>query len=145
MARKTIREIDYETLKRYWIEVDHFQDPNKKIIEIIKYLGPHVTPYTNPRRIAYGLYDKNELIGVTQLVQWNETHIRYRTLNIRKQYRGQGLGWFLLLTSYNRHWKGSGNLFGWVIDTHYKWAINHGFRDLDKQWTNDHIAMERIM
>lgn len=145
MANKTVRHIDFETLKNYWIEVDHFKDPNKRIVDVIKHLGPHTTPYTDPRRIAYGLYSSDTLIGATQLVQWNKTHIRYRTLNIREQYRGQGLGWYLLSSAYEKDWKGCGKLFGWIRNTHYKWATIHGFVDLDDSWTDDHIAMERIM
>ena len=87
-----IKEIDFETLKNYWIDVDHFKDPNKRIVEVIKYLGPHITPYSDPRRIAYGLYDEDKLIGATQLVHWNEGQVRYRRLNVRQEYRGKGLG-----------------------------------------------------
>ena len=138
-----IKEIDFQTLKNYWIEVDHFKDPNKRIVEVIRSLGPHITPYKDPRRIAYGLYSGNDLIGATQLVQWSDTHVRYRTLNIREQYRGQGLGWLLLGTAYERDWQGCGKLFGWIRDTHYNWAVQHGFTDFDKTWTDNHIAMER--
>lgn len=140
-----IKEIDFETLRSYWIEVDHFKDPNKRIVEVIKYLGPHTTPYSDPRRIAYGLYSNDILIGATQLVQWSKTHVRYRTLNIREEYRGQGLGWLLLSTAYERDWTGHGNLFGWIRDTHYNWAHAHNFVKYDKEWTDDHIAMERKM
>lgn len=145
MAPKTVKQIDFETLKSYWIEVDHFKDPNKRIIEVIKYLGPHTSPYEDPRRIAYGMYDQDVLIGATQLVQWNETHVRYRTLNVREEYRGQGIGWELLNTAYNQDWQSCGNLFGWIRNTHYDWAVAHGFTDLDQNWTDDHIAMERQM
>jgi GNAT superfamily N-acetyltransferase len=145
MARKTVKEIDFETLKNYWIEVDHFKDPNKRIVEVIKYLGPHTTPYHDPRRIAYGLYDNDKLIGATQLVQWEENRVRYRTLNVREEYRGEGFGWFLLASAYERDWKGCGKLFGWIRDTHYNWAKVHGFVEIDDKWTNDHIAMERKM
>jgi GNAT superfamily N-acetyltransferase len=140
-----IKEIDFETLKNYWIDVDHFKDPNKRIVEVIKYLGPHTTPYSDPRRIAYGLYDKDKLIGATQLVHWNEGQVRYRTLNVREDYRGKGLGFLLLSTAYERDWQGWGNLFGWIRDTHYEWAKRHDFFEIDREWTDDHIAMERDM
>jgi hypothetical protein len=145
MAHKTVKQIDFETLKNYWIEVDHFKDPNKRIVEVIKHLGPHTTPYNDPKRIAYGLYDGDKLIGATQLVQWSPTHVRYRTLNIREEYRGIGLGWFLLSSAWDTDWKDCGKLFGWVRNTHYPWATLHGFNDYDQEWTNDHIAMEREM
>lgn len=139
-----VKEIDFKTLKDYWIEVGHFH-PDQNIPELVKNLGHHRTIYDNPERISYGLYDNNYLIGGTQLVRWNEDRIRYRTINIRKEYRGQGLGWFLLVSAYNLHWKGKGNLFGWIKDTHYTWALNHGFVDIDNNWSNNHIGMERIM
>lgn len=145
MAHKTVKQIDFETLKNYWIEVDHFKDPNKRIVEVIKYLGPHTTPYSDPRRIAYGLYSNDILIGATQLVQWNKTHVRYRTLNVREEYRGQDLGWLLLSTAYKKDWQGCGNLFGWIRDTHFKWALRHNFVKYDNEWVDNHIAMERLM
>lgn len=138
-----VKHIDFETIKNYWIEVDHFKDPNKRIVEVIKYLGPHTTPYDNPKRISYGLYDTDKLIGATQLVQWNETHVRYRTLNIRKEYRGQGLGWKLLETAYKTDWQGQGKLFGWIRNTHHRWAVSHGFIEIDSEWYDNHIGMEK--
>lgn len=142
---KTIKKIDFETIKNYWIEVDHFKDPKKNIVEVVKHLGPHTTIYHDPRRISYGLYDNDKLIGATQLIQWDENRVRYRTLNIRKEYRGKDLGWFLLSNSYERDWKNYGKLFGWIRDSHYNWAKAHGFVKIDNKWTNDHIAMERKM
>ena len=145
MAHKTVKQIDFNTLKNYWIEVDHFKDPNKRIVEVIKYLGPHTTTYSDPKRIAYGLYNNETLIGATQLVQWSPTHVRYRTLNIREEYRGQDLGWYLVSAAWQQAWQGNGKLFGWVRNTHYNWATAHKFTELDTAWTDDHIAMERIM
>lgn len=140
-----VKEISFETIKQYWIKVDHFNDPNKKIVEIIKTLGPYSTPYTNPRKISYGLFDKDKLIGATHLVQWSENQVRYRTLNILKEYRGNDLGWYLLETAYNKDWKNCGNLFGWIRDTHYNWAKLHNFYEIDNKWHNNHVAMERKM
>lgn len=140
-----VKEITFETIKQYWIEVNHFNDPNKKIVEIIKKLGPYSTTYSDPRRISYGLFDKDRLIGVTHLVQWTENQVRYRTLNVRKEYRGNNLGWFLLENSYKKDWQGCGNLFGWIRDTHYNWAKLHNFIEVDYQWHDKHIAMERKM
>jgi len=140
-----VKQIDFLTLKNYWLEVDHFKDPNKNIVEIIKTLGPHTTKETDPIRIAYGLYDNDKLIGATQLVKWSTELVRYRTLNIRKEYRGKDLGWYLLESAWNTDWIHQGKLFGWVRDTHYDWAIKHRFTELDDSWTNDHIAMVKIM
>jgi hypothetical protein len=140
-----VEQITFETLRDYWIDVDHFKDPNKRIIEIINTLGPHKTPYTDPKRIAYGLFDGEHLIGATQLVHWDEGLIRYRTINVREELRGQDLGWYLLQTAWDGDWAGEGKLFGWVRDTHYHWAVSHGFVDYDNEWTGDHIAMVRDM
>jgi hypothetical protein len=143
-----VKQIDFDTLKDYWIEVDHFKDPNKRIVEVIRYLGPHTTPYSSPKRTAYGMYTPDrELIGATQLVQWNESHVRYRTLNIREEYRGVGLGWQLLRKAWI-DFKGldsTDNLFGWIRHTHYDWAEAHGFTVIDDCWIDGHIGMERKM
>jgi len=138
-------KIDFEVIKQYWIEVDHFREPNKLIKPFVRRLGPHKTIFDNPRRIAYGLFCDGKLIGVTQLVQWSNTQVRYRTLNIRENFRGKNLGWYLLETAYNTDWRGCGNLFGWVRDTHYEWALRHKFFVIDSSWIDNHIAMERIM
>lgn len=150
MGRKTLmydlRRIPFNIICDYWVEVDHFKDPNKRIVEVIKTLGPHTTTYTNPKRISYGLYDGSRMIGATQLVQWSDDFVRYRTLNIRKEYRNQNLGWELLETAWNADWKEcSTHLFGWIRDTHYDWAIAHDFIDYDADWSDSHIAMIRKM
>ena len=77
-------------------------------------------------------------------MKWNETHIRYRTLNVKKQYRGKNLGWYLLSNAWN-DWKNQGKLFGWIRDTHYDWAVKHNFVKIQNYWTDKHIAMERDM
>lgn len=140
-----LRRIPFDVIRDYWLEVNHFKDSNKRIIEIITTLGQHKTEYNNPRRIAYGLYDGNNIIGATQLVQWSSELVRYRTLNIRKEYRSQDLGWEMLETAWNADWKDSGKLFGWIRNTHYDWAKRHGFYEYDKEWTDNHIAMIRNM
>lgn len=140
-----LRRITFAQLRNYWLEVDHFKDPNKRIIEVINTLGPHETPYKNPRRIAYGLYDGDRIIGATQIVQWDANLVRYRTLNVREEYRGEGLGWEMLKTAWDADWQGHGKLFGWIRDTHYQWACAHGFTNYDSNWTGDHIAMTKEM
>lgn len=141
-----VKHIDFETIKDYWIEVNHFNnEPNKVIKEVARRLGPHKIGYDDPKRICYGLYDSDNLIGVTQLVQWQPGLVRYRTINVRELYRGKDLGWALLETAWNLDWKGSGKLFGWIRGSHYKWALDHGFVDYDTDWVDDHIAMVKEM
>lgn len=138
------KEIDFETLKNYWIEVEHF--PAEHVIkDVIRVLGAHITPYSSPKRIAYGLYSNNKLIGATQLVQWDKGVVRYRTINIRKEYRGKDLGWMLISNALKMHWTDYNKLFGWVKLTHFDWARKHGFKEIDTDWTDGHIAMIKTL
>jgi N-acetylglutamate synthase-like GNAT family acetyltransferase len=139
-----IKEIEFETLKKYWVEVNHFSDTHV-IKDVIKVLGAHITPYSAPKRIAYGLYSNNTLVGATQLVQWNEDTVRYRTINIVKEHRGKDLGWYLLNNAYKQDWNNYSKLFGWVKLTHFDWARRHGFKEIDSDWTDGHIGMVKWM
>ena len=112
------RQISWETLKAYWKEVNHFNfHPGKKYKEIITQLGPFKIE-CEPRCQAYGLFD-NKLIGVTQLTEWSpqKSWIRFRTINIREEYRNQELGWKLLLDALNE-WNYE-FLFGWLRQDYY--------------------------
>ena len=140
-----VKRISFDYIKEYWIEVDHFKDPNKKIVEVIKTLGNHVTPFSDPRRISYGLFDNNYMIGATHLVQWTEDLVRYRTLNIRKEYRGNDLGWHLLSEAWTMDWIGYKTLYGYIRDTHVPWATKHGFQYYDDEYVDNHISMIREM
>jgi GNAT superfamily N-acetyltransferase len=139
-----VARISFNDLKSYWIEVDHFKDPNKKIREVVRALGPYRTEMPDPRRFSYGLYDDGKLVGVTHLVQWSDALVRYRTLNVRPSHRGKDMGSFLLSSAINMDWKPSVNdLFGWIRRDHQAWASAHGFKPLDGRWHDDHIAMIR--
>ncbi len=137
-----VARISFSVLKSYWIEVDHFKDPHKKIREVVRRLGPYESVTLDPRRFSYGLYDNEELVGVTHLVQWSDHLVRYRTLNVRHSHRGRDLGAFLLKSAIKLDWLPSDHdLFGWIRREHQPWAINHGFKPLDGTWHDDHIAM----
>jgi N-acetylglutamate synthase-like GNAT family acetyltransferase len=139
-----VSRISFDELKSYWIEVDHFKVPNKKIREVVRQLGPYKCEMTDPRRFSYGLYDGEELVGVTHLVQWSDQLVRYRTLNVRRSHRGRGLGSFLLTCAINMDWKSSDHdLFGWIRRDHQAWAKIHGFKPLDGSWHDNHIAMTK--
>jgi hypothetical protein len=139
-----VKKISFEEISKYWIEVNHF-GPNKTIKETVKYLGPYVSPFNNPRRFSYGLFNNNTLIGVTHLVEWSHSHVRYRTINIKSEYRGCGLGWNLIKQAWNTDWKSYTSLFGYVKRSHYEWTVNHNFSEIDGNWVDEHIAMERSM
>ncbi len=138
-----IEPISFSTIKTYWIEVDHFQDPNKTYVEFPRTLGHLSSNIQSPKSQCYGLYATTQLIGVTQLIEWAPLMVRYRTINIRPEYRGQDLGYFLLETAVTRDWQNFRQLFGWVRRPHYAWSIQHGFKELDGIWTDDHIAMTK--
>lgn len=138
-----IKRIDFQILKQYWTQVDHFKDPNKRILDVVSTLGPHETIYKNPKRQCYGLFYNNSLIGGTQIVEWEPHLIRYRTINILPEHRGKDLGWFLLEGAWKMDWEHCDTMMGWVRDTHYDWAKRHGFSE-EGDWCGDHIRMERI-
>jgi N-acetylglutamate synthase-like GNAT family acetyltransferase len=136
--------ISFNDLKSYWIEVDHFKDPDKNIRELVRHLGPYKTQEIDPRRFSYGLYDGSDLVGVTHLVQWSDRLVRYRTLNVRPSHRGRDLGLFLLSSAIHMDWNSSDHdLFGWIRRDHQAWASAHGFKPLDGSWHDNHIAMTR--
>ena len=139
-----VERISFNELKSYWIEVDHFKDPDKKIREVVRRLGPYKTQRQDPRRFSYGLFDDGTLVGVTHLVQWSGALVRYRTLNVRSSHRGRDLGWFLLGSAINMDWASTDNdLFGWIRRDHQAWASAHGFKPLDGSWHDDHMAMTK--
>lgn len=142
-----VRHISFEDIKAYWIEVDHFRDPAKRIREVVARLGPMKSPLSDPRRRSYGLFDGDTLIGATHLVQWDDHWIRYRTLNVRTAHRGQGLGWTLLRRAVEMDWRDSGldatDVLGWIRRDHEPWARRHGFEPVDGQWHDDHLAMTK--
>ena len=140
-----VEPISFERCRDYWVEVNHFEDPNKNILEYVKTLGPFTTILENPERQAYGLFIGDILIGVTQLVRWNEDWLRYRTINIRKEYRGKSLGAFLIEKAYERDWTHMPFLFGWTKRSHKDWALKNGFTFIDEQWLDDHTGMLKKM
>jgi hypothetical protein len=138
-------KISFSDCRAYWLSVDHFRDPNKHILEFVKRLGPFETKLCEPSRQAYGLFDGERLVGVTQLVQWSDEWLRYRTINILKEYRGQDNGWYLLKTAYHLDWKHMPYLFGWVRRDHVGWAKAKGFTFINDNWQDDHVGMTREM
>lgn len=147
IQKMDVSHISFDQLKDYWAEVDHFRDPDKKFREVVHRLGPYTSKLSDPRRFSYGLFDGPDLVGATHLVQWSDSLIRYRTLNVREAYRGRGLGAHLLCEAVNldwRDWKSAENaLFGWIRRDHRAWAENQGFQPLDGQWHDDHVAMSK--
>ena len=140
-----VKRISFDDLKSYWIEIDHFANPKKRIREVVRHLGAHESDIADPHRISYGLFDDGRLIGVTHLVEWSRTWVRYRTINVRPAYRGRDLGWFLLRSAVNldwQEWKTPDKfVFGWVKRDHLAWSLAHDFRPFDNRWHEDHTAV----
>ncbi len=148
VADVEIERISFAELKQYWIEVDHFRQPDKKIREVVRTLGPYTCAIEDPRRQSYGMLVDGGLIGVTHLVQWDGNWLRYRTLNIREAYQGpEDLGWKLLRRAVDmdwRDWKLDGRyLFSWARRSHVAWSLAHGFEAVTDTRHGEHIAMRR--
>lgn len=140
-----VRTISFEECKSYWLEVDHFKEPHKNILEFVKTLGPFETCFDNPKRQAYGLFSSNRLIGVTQLVEWTGDWVRYRTINILPEFQGQNLGWFLVEEAYKSDWQSYPFLFGWVRDGHDLWAKRNSFEEIPESAQDGHRGMLKDM
>ena len=85
-----VEKIDFKTIVEFWREQDHFQhNPNKKYVEKLGWLGTNICEIENPMTQAYGLYFDDELICATQIQVWNNTTIRWRTINVKEGYRGK--------------------------------------------------------
>ena len=52
-----VTRISFDDLKSYWVEFDHFRDPDKKTREVVRQLGLYESAITDPRRASYGLFD----------------------------------------------------------------------------------------
>ncbi|MEE8257886.1 MAG: acyl carrier protein [Acidobacteriota bacterium] len=144
-----VKRIHFEELKHYWIEVDHFKKPDKKIREVVRVLGPYACTIDDPRRESYGLFRDGKMIGGTHLVQWDARWLRYRTLNVREPYRGPDLGWILLRRAINLDWQDwkvpDRYLFGWIRRPHVPWSLAHGFKKIGGRWHEDHLGMIRTL
>ena len=135
-----VKHISERDIKEYWLSENHFRDPNKKISFDISRLGHFVNKIENPRKIPYGLFLGESLVGVTMIYEWNEEWVRYRTINILPEHRGKGLGCSLLKTAYLMDWENK-DLFGWVARYHYDWSKKAGFQEIDGVWEDNHIGM----
>ena len=139
MARLLVKRISFQTIKAFWIQTRHF-GPDKKFLENIITLGPYTNNLKEPRFEFYGLFCESELIGVTGLCNWNDDWVRYRTINIREDYRGTDLGWKLLMTAYWMDWRVK-PIFGWVRKSHLDWSLKKDFVEVDKDWIDGHKGM----
>lgn len=145
-----IREVTFDDLKEFWIDHNHFENPNiKRYPHHVKFLGDHKSTYDEPAWKCYGLFYKDkfgeQMIGGTMLTQWQPHRVRYRTIHIDPAFRGHDLGWYLIENAWNMHWVGMGHLWGYIKDNHYQWALRHGFKETDNKWTDGHIGMVREM
>lgn len=140
-----VKHISFNALKAYWEKTDHFGQPDKKVREVVRSLGPYPAMLKDPPRQSYGLYDGNQMIGATHLVVWSDNWLRYRTINVQPQYRGQDLGWLLLSRAVNMDWQNwkqpDRYLLGWVKRDHQAWSLAHGFHTHDDTWHDDHTIM----
>jgi len=140
----TIQEINFQECVKYWKEVNHFNDPNKIYNENVKKLGPFKQTIENPKFKCYGLFD-DYLIGVTQLIEWDISTIRFRTINIRKEWRQKELGAFLLQEAYEKDWSNYLKMFGWMNLKKIDWALKFGFKIIENSEHDNHVGIIKEM
>jgi hypothetical protein len=106
----------------------------------IQRIGHFKNYIQNQQVIDYGLFSGGDLIGVTVIYQWNLTWARFRTIHIKKEFRGNNLGASLLATAYKEHWP-SKCLIGWMRKSIFSWAHKFGFEDIDNVVNDQHRLM----
>jgi len=141
-----VRHIDFETLKKWWIKTDHFKVPDKQYNRIVTKLGPYRSLITEPRVFEYGLFDGEKHIGVTQLQEWDEETVRWRTINVLPEYRGEDLAWFMLREAWKKDWQEYPYFMGWFVMQYVPWTEKYGFKRFDdKEPYNDHVMVKQNM
>ncbi len=128
-----IKKIEFSKIKDYWIEVEHFHVPNKIITEKVPQLGPYKSKYDmeNQKTQAYGLFDGDYMMGGTQIIEWDDSVIRWRANNIRESYRGKGLFYNLLSTIVATEWSNKTVLIGWFRSAAMWWPPSYDFQSYD--------------
>lgn len=131
----TVQQIPFEMIQKYWVEVKHFHTANKVITEQVTQLGPYKSSYEwgKQNTQAYGLFDDDYMIGGTQILEWEHNVIRWRTNNIRIEYRGQGLFYKFLSTIIVNDWSHKDLLIGWFRSSAMWWPPIYGFEMYDGQ------------
>ena len=126
-------------MKEYWIEVKHFHIPNKIITEKVTQLGPYRSKYTmeTQKTQAYGLFEDDYMIGGTQIIEWNDSIIRWRANNIRESHRGKGLFYNLQSTIIANNWSDKITLLGWFRSAAMWWPPLYNY-DLYDGIEHDH-------
>lgn len=129
----SIKKISFETIRDYWLEVGHFHVANKVITEQVIELGPYKSHYEwgEQQTQAYGLFDKNYMIGGTQILEWQPDVIRCRAYNIRTEYRNNNLFYKFLSTIVASDWSKKQLLVSWFRSSMMKWALKNNFELYD--------------
>jgi hypothetical protein len=135
-----VERISDEDVARFWVENKHWEEGQVSASHDIRQLGHFKNHLVSPKRIAYGLFDKKPLIGVTMMYEWNSQWVRYRTIHLLTSYRKKGLSHPFLRVAYDMDWKDK-SVFGWVRQSHYDWSIKAGFEEIDGVWNESHIGM----
>jgi len=128
-----VRKIVFSEIRDYWIEVKHFHISNKIITETVTQLGPYKSKYDmeNQKTQSYGLFDDNYIIGATQICEWDDHIIRWRSSNIREAYRSKGLFYNLLSTIIANDWSDKLTLIGWFRLSVMWWPLSNNFQSYD--------------
>ncbi len=140
-----IREIDFKTLKDWWVRTDHFNVPDKEYSRTVTELGPFRSIFLNPKVQEYGLFDGKKHIGVTQFQEWDEDTVRWRTINILPEYRGNDIAWWMLSEIWKRDWSDRDYMIGWFVEQYIPWTKKYGFKPIHEDLIDGHIMVRRNM
>ena len=140
-----VKDIDFKDLVAYWKHTNHFNNDKKIYNKIVRRLGPYECKLTFPDQQGYGLYLDNALVGATQIMQWDVFAIRFRTINILPEYRGNGLGWHLIKTAVEKHWNDYDQLFGWMSLRKLDWAIKNKFEIEEQSNSGTHVGVFKTL
>ncbi|NQY99630.1 MAG: hypothetical protein HRT45_03055 [Bdellovibrionales bacterium] len=137
------KAISFEEISDFWRETNHFRGSDSVSKVYVRHLGPYLSEFEKPPFQSFAFADGEEIVAATQLVNWNKSWVRYRTIHVRQQYRGAGLGHELLRLAHQNYWPNK-HVFGWVRRTHLDWSLKHGFERLTEAWYDDHTPMLKI-
>ena len=128
---KNVFTISFETFKNFLYENKHIDKEHYKTFRpYCRYLDRYVSKLDDPFYEFYGLFDANDLIGVTSIQEWQDNELfknrvfRYRYIYIKKQYRGQDLGWKFL------NYVCKFPLFAYAKSNHIQWCLNKNFKKI---------------
>lgn len=147
--RTSVKEISWETFIMFLYRSNHVTfEHMRSTKEYCGYLSNLKSIVDNPKYKFYGLFDTNDLVGVTSLCEFWDGHVipkdtlRYRFIFLNPEYRKNGLAGKLLHYVKNLpEWRDYKRLFGYAKESHVAWCKSQGFDVLKEDIENKHTFM----